>query len=229
MNQFTITTKSGTEIDVLNPDADSITIEDIASGLSRLPRYCGHTPGPAAYSVAQHSVLAAIYCMAEGRDREECLWALLHDGHEALGLGDVATPTKNALLHIIIEELRAYTRELDGDYKGAAIDPFKKWKCRMDEAVGHAFGFTPEEINEYTPAVKEVDALMLHHELKWRAENDGPVVTIPLMGTPVRFRVWRDAEARERFLQVFTALQPASDYSRMGAEWPKKYMVGLFQ
>lgn len=79
-------TQSGKKINILHPDSDTITIEDIASALSKICRFGGHTKS--FYSVAQHSVLVA--ALAPDYLKKE---ALLHDAAEAY-LGDVIKPLK---------------------------------------------------------------------------------------------------------------------------------------
>lgn len=53
-----IETVSGRYVDLVNPDPSTIHVTDIAWGLSRMPRYVGHTLGEVPYSVAQHCVEA---------------------------------------------------------------------------------------------------------------------------------------------------------------------------
>lgn len=55
----TIETVSGKQIDLMNPSVTDIDIHDIAWGLSRQPRFAGHTITEIPYSVAQHSVHVA--------------------------------------------------------------------------------------------------------------------------------------------------------------------------
>ena len=52
-----IQTLSGKKFNYLNATVDDIEIEDIATALSHLCRFCGHLPE--FYSVAQHSVLCS--------------------------------------------------------------------------------------------------------------------------------------------------------------------------
>jgi hypothetical protein len=91
-----IQTGSGAKVDCLAPMGSSIHVEDVATGLSRMPRFNGHTY--AFYSVAQHSVLLAKH-LVENLDDFNFrmgLVALLHDASEAY-LADLASPYKENL------------------------------------------------------------------------------------------------------------------------------------
>src|SRR5579871_2891192 len=48
---------SGRRLDLLDPSALDVEIEDIAHGLARVARWNGQTEGDQIYSVAQHSLL----------------------------------------------------------------------------------------------------------------------------------------------------------------------------
>lgn len=84
-----IRTVTGIYINVFEPTADMICIEDIAHALSFQCRFGGHLPY--FYSVAQHSV----FC-CDQVDDEYKLAALLHDASEAY-LMDIPRPIKNRL------------------------------------------------------------------------------------------------------------------------------------
>lgn len=96
-----ILTNSGTDFDLINPNPNSIKIEDIASALSKLCRHTGHTKQ--FYSVAEHSILVSKIVQPE-----HALAALLHDATEAY-LGDVSSPLKALLPNykIIEKKLQA--------------------------------------------------------------------------------------------------------------------------
>jgi 5'-deoxynucleotidase YfbR-like HD superfamily hydrolase len=80
---------SGRKIWPLDFRDEDVDIHDIATGLSRIGRFNGHTTG--LYSVAQHSTVGAFFI------REDCRMAfLLHDAAEAY-LGDVISPVKSLL------------------------------------------------------------------------------------------------------------------------------------
>lgn len=76
--------------DRLEVDVSAVTIEDVALGLSRQPRFAGQTPFP--YPVSRHCVILADWL---GRDFEEPRKralqkvAMLHDSPEALGVSDI--------------------------------------------------------------------------------------------------------------------------------------------
>ena len=93
-----IQTFMGIKFYPLDPHPEEILIQDIAHALSLSCRFSGHTRE--FYSVAQHSILAAIY-MPKGKE----LWGLLHDASEAY-LHDIPTPLKR------LDQFRFY-RELE--------------------------------------------------------------------------------------------------------------------
>lgn len=82
-------TNSGKKIDLLNPDPKQFTLDDIATGLSKVSRFNGQIQQ--VYSVAQHSMY-----VAELVKKELKLQALLHDATEAF-ICDVPTPLKRLL------------------------------------------------------------------------------------------------------------------------------------
>jgi hypothetical protein len=84
-----IETASGKFFDFIDPDPDTVCIDDIAHALSNICRFTGHTRN--FYSVAQHSVYAS--CIAPPA---LALAALMHDAPEAY-IGDVSSPLKGLL------------------------------------------------------------------------------------------------------------------------------------
>lgn len=71
------------------PDPGSVNIVDIATALSRICRFTGHTKQ--FYSVAQHSVYVSYLV-----EKEQAKQGLMHDAAEAY-LGDVSSPLKQLL------------------------------------------------------------------------------------------------------------------------------------
>lgn len=110
-------TVTGRLVDVANPDPDSICIDDIAWGCSRIPRFCGQTITAVPYNVAQHSVFVAEevekmlgeeIVNSDGISNSPTnilLAALLHDGAECY-TGDLPSPVKHLPeLHPIIKRI----------------------------------------------------------------------------------------------------------------------------
>ncbi len=86
---------SGRRLDLLDPSALDIEIEDIAHGLSRLARWNGQTSGNWAFSVAQHCLLVEqlVGRLNKRNDPTLNLAGLLHDAAEYV-IGDLISPFK---------------------------------------------------------------------------------------------------------------------------------------
>lgn len=84
-----IRTHSGVLVNILNPDPDTIIIEDIIHSLCHQCRYNGHSFD--FYSVGEHSIYVSQFVREENR-----LWGLLHDASEAY-LCDIPRPLKPLL------------------------------------------------------------------------------------------------------------------------------------
>lgn len=117
-------TVTGRLVDVTKPDPDSIYIEDIAWGLSRMARFCGHTITEIPYNVAQHSVFVAdeLLYNTEITDPsiDRCrlvLLGLLHDAAEVY-TGDWPSPIKR------IPELRPHIKALEATLMAAIYQSF---------------------------------------------------------------------------------------------------------
>src|SRR5579862_8351784 len=86
---------SGRRLDLLDPSALDIEIEDIAHGLARVARWNGQTVGAHIYSVAQHCLL--VEALARQKvprlDSKRRLAVLLHDAPEYV-IGDMISPFK---------------------------------------------------------------------------------------------------------------------------------------
>src|SRR5277367_3837300 len=86
---------SGRRLDLLDPSALDVEIEDIAHGLARVARWNGQTRGAHIFSVAQHSLL--VEALARARtpqlDHSRRLAVLLHDAPEYV-IGDMISPFK---------------------------------------------------------------------------------------------------------------------------------------
>ncbi|VWC96208.1 hypothetical protein BCO18175_03727 [Burkholderia contaminans] len=135
-----ILTASGRYFDFLSPDPDSIVIEDIATALSRICRFTGHTTR--FYSVAQHSVLVS-YLVPQ----EFALQGLLHDASEAY-LGDVSSPLKQLLPDYKVIEKRVERAILERFGLPFPLHPSIK-DVDLRALVGERRDFMPEPIDSY--------------------------------------------------------------------------------
>jgi hypothetical protein len=85
---------SGRRLDLLDPSALDVEIEDIAHGLARVARWNGQTHGAHIFSVAQHCLLVETIARQRARlDRRSRLAVLLHDAPEYV-IGDMISPFK---------------------------------------------------------------------------------------------------------------------------------------
>lgn len=109
--EFEVELPSGLYLDVTEPDPRQITVEDLATNLSKECRYGGACRG--FYSVAEHAVLVASKLRKLGAPLSMQLAGLHHDDAEAV-LKDVQRPAKLALQHFGDgEAYRELTRRLD--------------------------------------------------------------------------------------------------------------------
>jgi 5'-deoxynucleotidase YfbR-like HD superfamily hydrolase len=122
-----VQTHAGHAFDLLTPRVEDVRVEEIATSLSRLSRYNGHTLGDAdGYYVAQHCLLVADLLKLWGADAALQREGLLHDAGEAY-YGDLTSPVQRAL------------RVLGG---GEALD---KMKAGVDIVVRTALRLSPDE------------------------------------------------------------------------------------
>jgi len=86
---------SGRRLDLLDPSALDIEVEDIAHGLARVARWNGQTIGAHIFSVAQHTLLVEAVARActPGLGRDARLAIILHDAPEYV-IGDMISPFK---------------------------------------------------------------------------------------------------------------------------------------
>ncbi len=126
---------SGRRLDLLDPSALDIEIEDIAHGLARVARWNGQTKGANIYSVAQHCLL--VEALARARvprlDRGRRLAVLLHDAPEYV-IGDMISPFKAVI---------------GGDYKAV--------ERRLLTAIHLRFGLPAQSSPEVEALIKCAD------------------------------------------------------------------------
>ncbi len=133
---------SGRRLDLLNPAAQDIEIEDIAHGLARVARWNGQTVGEHAFSVAQHTLLVEDIAASLHPDltRRWRLAALLHDAPEYV-IGDLISPFKAAL----------------------GLD-YKAFERKLLHAIHRRFGLPPELPGRIANAIKSADRIAAYYE-----------------------------------------------------------------
>jgi uncharacterized protein len=126
---------SGRRLDLLDPSALDIEIEDIAHGLARVARWNGQTRGAHIFSVAQHCLLveALARARAPGLDRSRRLAVLLHDAPEYV-IGDMISP-----------------------FKAVIGDAYKGIERRLLTAIHLRFGLSAKSPPELDDLVKAAD------------------------------------------------------------------------
>lgn len=134
-------TVTGKVVNVIEPSPDQICIDDIGWGLSRMPRFCGHTITEVPYNVAQHSVfvgrevyniltrieeypeLKEFFHEIRGLSNsqihviETVMMAVLHDASE-IYTGDIPSPVKQ------IPELRVIVKKVEHKLMAAIYQAF---------------------------------------------------------------------------------------------------------
>ena len=171
-----VLTRSGRLLDLLDPQPEDITMEDIAHGLSRQFRYAGALGD---YTVAQHSihVMQSVRSNWPGDEsyglKDAMRLALLHDASEAY-IHDMPTPAKILLSDYV---------NLEHRIMGAI---FKKFNV----------------VSEWTQLVKEADASMCGTEVRLflpkRTDLDDlfPKETLPFEIE----HLWTPNEAKRKFI-----------------------------
>jgi uncharacterized protein len=126
---------SGRRLDLLDPSALDIEIEDIAHGLARVARWNGQTTGAHIFSVAQHCLLVeSLARVNEPRlDRKYCLAVLLHDAPEYV-IGDMISP-----------------------FKAVIGDAYKTVESRLLRAIHVRFGLPPQPPPDLAGLIKLAD------------------------------------------------------------------------
>lgn len=174
-----IETYTGKKFYLLDPQPDSICIEDIAHALSQQCRFTGHTKK--FYSVAEHSVHVSLLC---GLDKRECLSGLLHDASEAY-IADLSRPVK---------------------YETPVGPPYFEIESRIMFAIANKFGFDwpmSERIKQADNVMLHSEKDQLMTELSWDGQW-GEAVILDYAETPLVG--YLPPAAKKIFLQRFEEL-----------------------
>lgn len=185
-------TLTGRRFELLNPEAYAFEIDEIATALSRINRFAGHTEG-AAYSVAQHSVHVFHETMAIldpttrtdwdpttaqlPEDRLTLLAALLHDAGEAF-IVDVPAPIKRLPGMTGYRDLEARVDgAIERHFLGGALAPWRRSIVKVADLallrVEHG-ALLPESLygDEYVRDLPQPARELLRSEVTpWPAET----------------------------------------------------------
>lgn len=133
---------SGRRLDLLDPRAADIEIEDIAHGLARVARWNGQTVGDHGFSVAEHSLLVVDILLQLKPDapRSWQLAALLHDAPEYV-IGDLISP-----------------------FKAAIGMNYKLFELKILDVIFDRYGIAGELTDEARALVKEADGISAFYE-----------------------------------------------------------------
>jgi 5'-deoxynucleotidase YfbR-like HD superfamily hydrolase len=161
----------------LDPRPEDLDIEDIARGLALTNRFNGHTLVP--YSVAQHSVLVS-YMVPEGMEFE----GLMHDASEAMGIGDLISPSKRQM------------------------SQYRRVEKRIMLAIRARYGMLRKE----QPEVKLADTFLYYAEARDVANR--PLTLQQKHDAPKKIiRAWGWRKAEREFLKRFYELRQGCDLS----------------
>ena len=180
---------SGRRLDLIDPSALDIEIEDIAHGLARVARWNGQTRGAHAYSVAQHSlaVMRLLYHFNPQATDIEARYALLHDAPEYV-IGDMIAPFKAAL----------------GEH-------YKTIEKRLQAAIHLRYGLKPDMPAPLAKQIKQADKLAACYEAT-RFAGFMPEEAVRLFGKSLAlpqnlveelFTPWPTEKAQNLFLLAF--------------------------
>jgi uncharacterized protein len=180
---------SGRRLDLLDPSALDVEIEDIAHCLARVARWNGQTRGEHAFSVAQHCVLVERITaeLSPRLTREARLMALLHDAPEYV-IGDLISPFKVAI----------------------GID-YKALELKLQSAIHIRFGLPPKASASLITLFKKADLIAAYFEATQLAGFE-PHVARRFFGIPPKtMRTPRlvplsTADAQAQFLDRFRRL-----------------------
>jgi 5'-deoxynucleotidase YfbR-like HD superfamily hydrolase len=183
---------SGRRLDLLDPSALDIEIEDIAHGLARVARWNGQTVGDHAFSVAQHSIVVE-EIVAHIRPSLEPRWrlaALLHDAPEYV-IGDMISPFKTAL----------------------GLD-YRRFEETLETAIHIRFGLPARIPTEVKGLIKQADRACAFFEATQLA-GFSQAESLVLFGEPpgdygLRIEPLPAAQAQERYLHRYQVLAEAT-------------------
>lgn len=189
VTETTIETVSGTFVDLANPKATHIKIDDIAWSLSRQSRFAGHTMCKIPYTIAQHTVMVS-HAVEEGCTPGTELHARLMR-HLDLKfpfeeVQEICTEERDIFtLHALMHDFsEAYIVDLPSPvkYLPEMRDAYREVERRFDDLIMKVFGvpFTEGTARIGEVVVKWADLLALQLEAYHFLPSRGRDWNIPL-------------------------------------------------
>jgi 5'-nucleotidase len=183
---------SGRRLDLLDPSALDIEIEDIAHGLARVARWNGQTSGAHIYSVAQHCLLVEALARVKvpRLARSRRLAVLLHDAPEYV-IGDMISP-----------------------FKAVIGDAYKAVERRLLAAIHRRFGLPAQSAPEVEQLIKVADRAAAYLEAT-RLAGFAAAEARRFFGRPPKIspslerdylKPWPAETAQARYLERFSKL-----------------------
>ena len=170
---------SGKVFSFLNPKAEQIDLDDIATGLSHICRYTGQINE--FYSVAEHCVRVSNACDVD------CISALMHDAAEVY-IGDIITPFKKIL----------FTED-----PGVTFIPVKELEILILSVIGRAFNINIVLSDYINLLDRRMFATEVRDLMPEEAKNNFSSWTQDLVPFTETIHPWSSEKARARFLSRF--------------------------
>ena len=169
-------------------------VKELATALSRIRRFTGHSP----MTVAQHSCMVSWLVPQSGNYP---LQAICHDLHEAI-TGDLSRPMKEALATIASQNHAPCAWEALEGLVAARVR--KHYGC--PESMSRCVHEADRKASEIEMGVLfDRPARRAFAALGWKPDLSSPI-SFETPETP--YRVWDESEARTRFLTRFKVVGP---------------------
>lgn len=213
----TMETVSGRFIDLNNPTLDDIDEHDIGWGLSRIPRYAGHTVNELLYSVGQHSIFVTETIQRVFNPAEYGIRASLHDfagkldlrrKNELLDLASQrAAPQKTLLAGLLHDGSEAYILDVPTPLKSlpGIKEAYGALETKFMQLIHEKFGLTEGQLPIGTDdIVRWADSYTLtieaYHLMRSRGKGWPKMTPVTLRGLQEFKLPYASIEVYENFM-----------------------------
>lgn len=147
-----ILTHTGKRVNLQNPRAEDVCLEDITYALARLNRFTGHADP--SWSVGQHSLFCAELARLQGGSLELQRSCLSHDFAEAY-LGDVSSPLKKCISGYYDLEVQHFAAICKALWLGVELEWLQPRSGKVHEIDQRAFEI---EVQTFMPPHPDLPA-----------------------------------------------------------------------